>query len=157
MNKEKEDNVMAPTASDTRKQATQTAAKIAEGKQARSKENRGEVFESIGVIPEWNASQELQQLRFDAICERLSRLQGQKKDLEEIIKRLQIDAEAALVTAGLEKVTWDGRTVQVVHSKSGSKVIVEKLVTMGVDPDLIAECTEPGKEYTYVLIGKPGK
>jgi len=59
-----------------------------------------------------------------------------------------------LAVAGTEKVTWEDRPVQIVHSTSGSKIVAEKLLMHGVSPDVIADSTVPGKEYQYILVGK---
>lgn len=146
-----------PTATDTRKQAAKVAADIAANKAKANapKPDKSTVFDSLNIVPDWDASQELKQLRFGDTVESYLRLKATKEECEAKMKALTVDIQAALTVAGLEKVRYEDRPVQIVNSNTGSKVVPEKLLAKGVSADLIAECTEPGKPYSYVLVGKP--
>lgn len=127
------------------------------GKSRKPKAKTGDAYATLNIIPDWAVVPELKQLRFADMVESHIRLTATKKECEDKIKKLQIEIEAALVASGLEKVTYDGRPVQVVNATSGARVVPEKLLVAGVAAETIAECTEPGKEYSYVLVGKQGK
>jgi hypothetical protein len=133
------------------KQTTTGAGKAA------IKEQRKQVdaLEKLGMVPEWKEVPELRQLHFGALVEKRTLLKDEIKFRESKVKELDEEIQAALAVSGVEKVIWEDRPVQIVESKSASKVVPEKLLLLGVPADTIAQATEPGKPYSYLLVGKP--
>lgn len=108
-------------------------------------------------VPAWDQYPELKQLNFGSLLEQRTRLKDEIKFRESKIRDMDTEIEAALAVAGAEKVTWEDRPVQVVQSNSGAKISAQKLLMNGVPAGVIADSTEPGKAYSYLLVGKPGK
>jgi hypothetical protein len=109
----------------------------------------------LGIVPSWDSYDILRDLKFGSLVEKRTQIKEEmdfrKQRLEEIDKEIQ----AYMTVAGTEKVTWDNRPVTIVHSRSGSKIVAEKLLMAGVAAQTIADATEEGKPYEYILVGKP--
>lgn len=111
-------------------------------------------LESLGIVPAWSEFKELKQLGFDKLVETRVRLKDEIEFRTQKVKELDDEISAALAVSGAEKVLWEDRPVQIVHSRSGSKIVAERLLEHGVPASVIADSTEPGKEYQYLLVGK---
>ena len=109
------------------------------------------------VVLRWDAYPELVTLGFASLVEKRTLLKDEMEFRKKKIDEIDVEIQAALAVAGTEKVVWEDRPVQVVHSRSGSKIVAEKLLMAGVPAQTIADATEEGKPYQYVLVGKPGK
>jgi len=112
-------------------------------------------MEALGVVPKWDSLKELKQLRFGQMVEKRTQLMDEIKFREAKKGELDEEISAALAVAGVEKVEWEDRNVQIVHKAGARKIVAEKLLERGVDADVIAESTEEGKGYSYLLVGKP--
>lgn len=132
-------------------QAKQAAKPTKAQKQAKTVQS----IEKLGLVPEWSEYKELRDLGFDRLVETRTRLKDEIEFRQKKIKELDDEIQGALAVAGAEKVTWEDRPVQIIHSKAGDRVIPEKLLLAGVPADTIADCTEIGKQYSYLLVGKP--
>lgn len=110
-----------------------------------------------GLSPQWDQYPELVGLEFDQIIAKRVDLKAEIDFRTKKLKEMDEEIQSQLAVAGTEKVTWEGRPVQVVHSRSGSKIVAEKLLLAGVAASTIAEATEEGKPYQYLLVGRPGK
>lgn len=117
----------------------------------------GTVLASLNIVPDWDQVEQLVELDFDRLTEERTKLmaeiafrEAKRKDLDEKIMSL-------LAVSGVEKVTWQDRPVQIVTSNSGARIKGEKLLLLGVPADTIAQATEPGREYQYLMVGKPEK
>jgi hypothetical protein len=109
----------------------------------------------LDIVPDWDQLPELKELSFDELAEKRQKLYDEIEFRKSKMKELDEEISAALAVAGTEKVIWEGRPVQIVHSRSGSKIVGEKLLMLGVAADTIAQATEEGKPYEYVLFGRP--
>jgi hypothetical protein len=124
------------------------------GKLAKQQADTVEALETIGVVPVWTEYRELKQLGFGDLVEKRTRIKDEIDFRKKKMDELDQEIAAALMVAGTEKVTWEDRPVQIVHSRSGSKIVPEKLLEYGVSASVIRDSTVPGKEYQYVLVGK---
>jgi hypothetical protein len=106
-------------------------------------------------IPAWSEYKELKQLHFDQLLNKRTDLKAEISFREGRLKELDVEIQSAMAVAGTEKVVWEDRPVQIVHSKGASKIVPEKLLERGVPADVIAESTVEGKGYSYLLVGKP--
>jgi hypothetical protein len=111
----------------------------------------------LGITPPWNRYPELKDLDFGRLCEQRQILHDEIAFRETRKKALDEQIEAALAVAGVEKVVWEDRPVQIVHKSGSAKLVPEKLLEHGVPADTIAACTTVGAGYSYLLIGKPKK
>jgi hypothetical protein len=120
----------------------------------KSSAQKAATFKDIGIVPVWSEFKELKQLGFDKLVETRTRIKDEIAFRTEKLKELDDEISAAMAVSGAEKVLWEDRPVQIVHSKSGDKIVAEKLLMAGVSADVIAASTEPGKPYSYLLVGK---
>lgn len=146
---------MAMTAADVRERAKVMQQKLKAGKKKQA--TTTQALESLGIVPSWTEYKELRMLNFDDMVEKRTQIKDEIEFRKAKLDQLDDQIQAAMAVAGTEKVLWEDRPVQVVHSRSGSKIVAEKLLISGVSADVIAECTEAGKEYSYLLVGKPSK
>jgi hypothetical protein len=119
-----------------------------------SKQTKAATLESLGIVAEWSEYKELKQMKFAELLEARTRIKDEIEFRKAKLDKLDEEIQVAMMVAGTEKVNWEDRPVQIVHSRSGSKIVAEKLLMNGVSADVIAESTEPGKEYSYLLVGK---
>lgn len=148
---------MATTAVQKSKSKTQPApvsAPVRTMTGRKKAKQRNEVLESLGLVPAWDSVGELRDLDFDKLVEKRTRLMDEIRFREEKRRELDEQIMAALAVSGVDKVTWEDRPVQIVNSRGASKIVPEKLLMHGVSADVIADSTEPGKEYSYLLVGK---
>jgi hypothetical protein len=115
----------------------------------------GEATADLGIVTPWSTFSELRKLDFGELCERRQKLDDEIKFRTEKKKELDEEISAALALAGVEKVQWEDRPIQIVHKEGGSKLVPERLLEHGVPADVIAECTGKGKPSSYLLFGKP--
>lgn len=144
----------------TAKKAAEKSAKQAE----KIKKQLG-----IDTTPQWDKVAELKKFKGDIegangktvalsfydLCEKSWTLKQEIDFRKAKLDMVNEQIELALTVAGVEKVLWEDRPVQVVESNSGPQIQATLLMQKGVDPDVIAACTTPGKGYSYVLMGKP--
>lgn len=124
---------------------------------AEPREKKAKPLPSAADAPEWDQYPELRELGFaDLVAKRLD-LKSEIDFRAARLKDLDIEIQSLLAVAGTEKVTWEGRPVQMIHSRSGSRIVAEKLLLAGVAASVISDATEQGKEYSYLLVGKVGK
>lgn len=109
------------------------------------------------ALNEWSRYAELKELAFGRLCEQRQRLDDEIKFREVNKKLLDEQIEAALAVAGVEKVTWEDRPVQIVHKSGSTKIVAEKLLEAGVPASTIAASTVTGNGYSYLLFGKAKK
>lgn len=117
----------------------------------------GRGLDMLGIVPEWSRFPELKDLDFGRLCEQRQILYDEITFRESRQKALDEQIEAALAVAGVEKVIWEDRPVQIVHKSGSAKLVPEKLLEAGVPASTIAACTTVGAGYSYLLIGKPKK
>lgn len=117
----------------------------------------GRGLDMLGIVPEWSRFPELKELSFGQLCEKRQILHDEITFRESRQKALDEQIEAALAVAGVEKVVWEDRPVQIVHKSGSAKLVPEKLLEAGVPASTIAACTTVGAGYSYLLIGKPKK
>lgn len=129
----------------------------AKSKIKQSHQSTGAAMAKLDIVPDWDQLPELKELDFDSMAERRQKLYDEIEFRKAKMKELDEEISAALAVAGTEKVIWQDRPVQIVHSRSGSKIVGEKLLMLGVPADTIAQATEEGKEYSYLLFGKSKK
>lgn len=110
-----------------------------------------------GMSPAWDQYPELVGLEFDQLVAKRVDLKSEIDFRTAKLKDLDVEIQSQMAVAGTEKVSWEGRPVQVVHSRSGSKIVAEKLLLAGVAASTIAGATEEGKPYSYLLVGRPTK
>jgi len=115
----------------------------------------GTTFEQLDIVPQWDQLPELVELDFELLAEKRQKLHDEIKFRQTKLKELDEEIMSQLAAAGTEKVLWEDRPVQIVHSNSGPKIKGEILLMLGVPADTIAQATEPGKPYEYLLFGKP--
>jgi hypothetical protein len=113
-----------------------------------------DVLADLGVVPVWESYPELVDMGFGALVEKRTQLKDEMEFRKKKIEEIDLEIQAYMTIAGAEKVTWEDRPVQVVHSRSGSKIVAEKLLMAGVAAQTIADATEEGKPYQYVLVGR---
>jgi hypothetical protein len=135
-------------------------------KQATKQKKTVSALETLGITPKWNTFAELKtykvegvdggkkRLSFDELCELRAKLYDEIQFRKERLEKVDEEIKMALAMAGVEKVEWEDRPVQLVTSHGGSRIVAEKLLELGVEADTVAQATVPGKEYDYVLFGK---
>jgi hypothetical protein len=106
---------------------------------------------------EWVDRPELVQLEFDAMVERRVELKRVVDEAEKELAELNPQIEAALVLVDATKVGIGNHVVHRIKGQTAGKVNTRKLVERGVDPDLVADCTDPGREYWYIQVKPRGK
>lgn len=149
---------MATTAVRSRKQSqsqSETKVVVPRKSKAKSHQSVAASMAKLDIVPDWDQLPELKELSFDELAEKRQKLYYEIEFRKSKMKELDEEISAALAVAGTEKVIWEGRPVQIVHSRSGSKIVGEKLLMLGVAADTIAQATEEGKPYEYVLFGRP--
>ena len=127
------------------------------GKKTKATKPSGATMEQLGIVPDWDQLPELVELDFDEYAERRQKLKDEIDFRQAKLKELDVEIMSRMAAAGTEKVIWEDRPVQIVHSNSGDRIKGEKLLMLGVPADTIAQATEPGKPYEYLLFGKPSK
>lgn len=115
----------------------------------------GTSFAALDVVPEWSQLPELVELGFEALAEKRQKLDDEIKFRKSKMAEIDLEISAMLACAGTEKVTWQDRPVQIIHSNSGARVVPETLLMLGVPADTIAAATKEGKQYEYLSFGKP--
>lgn len=89
---------------------------------------------------------------FKKIAQALAGLRKDKKELEAQIKEL--DTKAQLLFAGLPEgirsVQVEDIRVTLAKGKSPARISHQKLLSLGVQNDIIIEATTEGKEYEYI-------
>ena len=146
---------MATTATQKSKGKTATipsAPKTKKSKQAA--QPSGNTFAQLDIVPEWDQLPELVELDFADYAEARQKLKDEIEFRQKKLKEIDLEIMSLLAAAGTEKVMWEDRPVQIVHSNSGDRIRGEKLLMLGVPADTIAQATEPGKPYDYLLFGK---
>lgn len=116
-----------------------------------------EVNESLGIVPSWDTYPKLKTLGFYSLVDKRVNLHSEIEFRKLKMKELDIEIQAAMLAVGTEKVTWEDRPVQIVTKSAADRISAEKLLKQGVEADVIGAATEPGKEYSYLLVGKPPK
>jgi hypothetical protein len=116
-----------------------------------------EALADLGIVPKWEQFKELKQLGFARLCEKRQTLHDEIEFRKTKMAEIDEEIEAALGAAGTEKVIWEDRAVQIVTKEGSRKLSAQLLLNKGVEADVIAECTEQGKSYSYLLFGKPKK
>ena len=106
-------------------------------------------------ITAWSDHSALLELDFNTKLERRRELTAIIKDAETELDDLNKDLQAAMAVADVTKVVWNGMTASIRNGSSPSKVDKKLLIQRGVDPDLIADCTIPGKGYSYFFLDDP--
>lgn len=101
----------------------------------------------------WSKIPALEELGFDELCMERTRLYdlGKKceKDLKEINEQIQNVLQMAL-PEGERKVQWKNFQVMINKGRAAAKLDEKLLLEAGVDAQIIADATIPGKEYTYI-------
>lgn len=93
----------------------------------------------------------------ELIAEKL-KLDAQKKTAEERLKVLGPEIEAMLAASEVEKVALeDGFVVNRRGGTSQSSISATKLLAAGVSMQTIADCTNEGTPYTFIVITNPEK
>lgn len=128
-------------------------------------------IEANRPTPEWDSVPELKKWR-----ERIKQKDGKERSMsfgemvtldldlkaeqehrQKIRDDIKAALEAAMLVADQQKLMCEGYPVNLVTRTGSRKIVAEKLLTLGVTPDVIARATEVGKESTFVQIGKPKK
>lgn len=136
---------------------TGTETGMEAGSGQRKKKSSPAAISDLGVVLGWDTYPELVQLNFGQLVERRTQLKDEIEFRKRKMDDLDQEIQALLAVAGTEKVTWEDRPVQIVHSKSGDKISAQKLLLAGVPAQTIADATEQGKAYSYLLVGKVSK
>lgn len=111
-------------------------------------------LDDLGIVTEWNTHKELKSRKFGDLCEQMALLKAEIALREEKLSAIKDSIDIALACAGTEKVIWEDRPVQRITKCGAARIDGQKLVEKGVDPVLVASCTVPGKEYSYIDMGK---
>lgn len=151
---------MATTATQKSKGKVATMPKTPTAKKSKSKQAAplsGNTFAQLDIVPEWDQLPELVELDFADYAEARQKLKDEIEFRQKKLKEIDVEIMSRMAAAGTEKVMWEDRPVQIVHSNSGDRIRGEKLLMLGVPADTIAQATETGKPYEYLLFGKPAK
>lgn len=141
------------TAQTNTSETTKNKTVSAHGKGKPKTKTTAAIMDTLGIVPNWDTSDTLVQVEFGDRAREYFETKDKMDALAIKVKRLSKEMEADLVVAGLTKVMWNGRPVQIIESCSAARVDPAKLLSMGVDADIIAACTEAGKPYQYVKGG----
>ena len=97
---------------------------------------------------------------FDALVDEHASIKAEIEKLDARTKTLREAIQAGLMLAGKDKVLCHGQRAALVTKAGSKKIVPEKLVKLGVSPEVIAEATVIGAPSTYLEVravkGKAG-
>jgi hypothetical protein len=114
-----------------------------------------EAKEQIGIIPDSSEVFGKRAAIFDNIVEERTQMKAVMKGLEEELKVLDKKIETFLADTPSKTVLSNGARVTQCQNPGQSKLSKELLIEHGVAATVIAECTVPGKAYSYILVSPP--
>jgi hypothetical protein len=114
-----------------------------------------EAKEQIGIIPDSSEVFGKRAATFDNIVEERTQMKAVMKGLEEELKVLDKKIETFLADTPSKTVLSNGSRVTQCQNPGQSKLSKELLIEAGVAATVIAECTIPGKAYSYILVTAP--
>ncbi len=95
------------------------------------------------------------QLEIAQLVQKYLEAKGHEELAVAVKKDVGQELQAFVVIAGTDKVGVNSEYyIHRMRGASGGKLSETKLMERGVDPDIISECWEGGKEYWYVQIRK---
>jgi hypothetical protein len=145
---------MTPTES----QRAELAAEITKNVEATAVEWAGvpELLEFTTTIPTPQYSAEHEKVimvdhiyTFDALVDEYAQIKADMEKLDVRTKLLREAMQTGLMLSGKDKVLCHGPRAAIVTKAGSKKIVPEKLVKLGVSPEVIAEATEIGKPSTY--------
>lgn len=115
-------------------------------------------WESIPELKKWKQQIEIRgekkTLTFDQMVSKYKDLDAEIEYRKNQQVALKESIESAVLVSGEEKVLCEGYRVARITKRGSRKIVAEKLLEKGVSAQTIAECTEIGKEVSYVEIKK---
>lgn len=93
-------------------------------------------------------------MNFEDMVTKYKDLSAEIEYRESIQRQLKEQIETAVLVSGEDAVSCSGYKVQRITKQGAKKLNQEKLLLKGVSALVIAECTDVGKESSYVSITK---
>lgn len=109
------------------------------------------------VIPEYTDFPILEELGFKELVERRRGWDVQEKEAKAGKEATGTEIQMYLTVAGIKHAKVGTLVALIGSGKTARTLSPQKLIEMGVDPDVIKQCWVGGRSYTYGQVRAPGE
>ena len=126
-------------------------------KKGRKSSVKNGLVDEAGVIPCFDQFPELREAKFGKLVDERQTIHHEIEFRKTKLEKLNAEIEAAMIVAHVGKVEAEGYHVIRCEGQGREQISAEKLLQLGVDPDIIRAATVRGNPYTFIQVRNPQK